>query len=71
MSSDKVADLLLVEKVRLNALNILEQRVEKDLMNHFRYKILPDIKKQIASNLLAEIYEDDKSFTINITFGGE
>ena len=64
------SDGLIIEKIRLMSLSILEERIEKDLMNHFRYKILPEAKKQIVGKLSAEIYEDNMSFTININFGG-
>lgn len=64
-------DRTLATKLRLSVLSTLEESVEKLIMAEFRYKMLPKIKKEIAKNLMAEIYEDDKQFTINISFGGD
>ena len=69
--SDDASNMLLIEKIRLMALRTIEDRIDRDLTNEFRYKILPKVKKEIAANIMAEIYEDDKSFTINITLEGD
>ncbi len=69
--SDSAEGILLTEKLRLQAKKILEDRIEKDLMSYFKYKILPSIKKEMAGKIVASTYEDDKVFQINITIGGE